>query len=439
MSDVKKAMGGDAARGVVVVPRVWLITLTALLIVPWLVAGAWWVWPTREGAEAPTNASTGESDAADGLVGPWGELFLRPITISPPAEYVSRGWGGIQPSVWHFPPMTGDELESLLVSFGLARDDAARLRSTARAADPVPGLFVVPDAALVARLTPEVRARVYLTLGRIAVSGYTSAQVNFDQQSAYRYYGNSLDQWLGPPLRPETVRLIEPYIYRHEGFMFFADIERVRAQIADPEELQLLAKRLLRHATVLAFLRVPAETDEAALDALAEYWGRGGRRTDLRPLLESLRNEPPINGLRRAIDISHLLPTMVREHLYRYPRPSVADMERPLLANCLWTVLNFFSPEPDDRYLDPEVSLAAIKNDYYIVQDNYQLGDIVAFSDAQGNLVHVAVYIAGDLLFSKNGTSPLAPWSILSFERFKGHYAEWADDWQVTYHRRKDM
>jgi hypothetical protein len=335
--------------------------------------------------------------------------------------------------------MTGDELEALLVSFGLTREDATRLRNNARAATPVPGLFVVPDPALVARLTPEVRAKVYLWLGRSALSGYTEAPINFDQVSSYRFFGESIDEWLNAPLSVDTRRLVEPYIYRQNGFMYFADIEQVRSRIGSADELQRLAKRLLRHSTLLVYLRVPADSSDEELDALAEYWGRGGRRTDLRPLFESLRSERPIDGLRRAIDVSHLLPPLAREHLYRYPRPSVGDLERPLLANCLWTVLNFFNTEPDDRYLDPAVSMTALKSDYYIVQDNFQLGDVVAFSDSRGTLVHVAVYLAGDLLFSKNGTTALSPWSILPLDRFKGHYVEYADDWKITYHRRKDM
>jgi hypothetical protein len=430
-------MSEELKTATVPVPRRWLSVITAQLFMPWLMDGVWWL---RAGAgaadEAPGAASLVDAATEVGQRGPWGELIVRPVTISPPMEYVSRSWGELQPSVWHFPPMTGDELEGLLVSFGLAREDAARLRNTARAATPVPGLFVVPDADLVAKLSPDVRAKVYLWLGRSALSGYTDRPVNFDQTSSYRFFGDSVDDWLAAPLSVETRRLVEPYIYRHSGFLFFADIEQVRSRIPDADELQRLAKRLLRHATLLVYLRVP---DDADLDALAEYWGRGGRRTDLRPLLESLSTAEPGGGVRRAIDISHLLPPIVREHLYRYPRPSVEDMERPLLANCLWTALNFFASEPDARYLDPAVAMAALKSDYYIVQDNFQLGDVVAFSDRRGNLVHVAVYLAGDLLFSKNGTTALSPWSILPLDRFKGHYVEYADDWQITYHRRKDM
>lgn len=435
MSDVKARGEHESARSVVAVPRVWLVTLTALVVVPWMVVAGWWLRPSAA-APAPTAAP---ADVQQGtMVGPWGELVVRPIIISPPMEYVSRTWGELQPSVWHFPPMTGDELESLLLSFGLTRDEAARLRGTARAADPVPGVFVVPDPELVGRLSPEVRARVYLWLGRSALSGYTDRPINFDQVTSYRFHGDSIDDWLAEPLAPETRALVTPYIYRHNGFLFFADIEQVRSRIHDADELQRLAKRLLRHATLLVYLQVPEGGD---IDRMAEYWGLGGRRTDLRPLLESITRPSTTSDGRvgSAIDISHLLPTLVREHLYRYPRPSVEDLQRPLLANCLWTALNFFSAEPDDRYLDPAFSLAALKSDYYLVQDNYQLGDIVAFADRHGNLVHVAVHIAGDLVFSKNGTSALSPWSILPLDRLKGHYVEYADDWQITYHRRKDM
>src|SRR5690606_33748635 len=141
-----------------------------------------------------------------------------------------------------------------------------------------------------------------------------------------------------------------------------------------------------RHATMLVEVEVPGQ---ASVDDLAEYWGRGGRRTDLEPLLEAVARDTSGSG---ALDISHLVPTLTRDHLYRYPRPTVEDLERPLLANCLWTALNFFAATPDDRYLDPAVAIATLKSDYYLVQDNLQLGDIAVFSDAGGNLVHVAVY-----------------------------------------------
>jgi len=427
----------ERRRGdVVAVPRVWLITLTTLVVLPWIAAGAWWAWADRT-TPVPTEAGAPAAEVTPPVKpsGPWGQLVITPITISPPIEYVSRQWGELQASVWHFPPLTGDELETRLVSYGISREDAVRLRGTARSAS-IGGVFVTPDADVVTRLSPEVRGRLYLDLGKIAVSAGADAPINFDQVSSYRFRGESIEAWLGGPgLTAETQALVAPFVYRDNGFLYFADIEQVRSRITSADQLQLLAKRLLRHATMLVQLRIP---DTAQIATIAEYWGRGGRRTDLQPLLESVaRSSGGESG--GLIDISHLLPTIVRNHLYRYPRPSVEDLQRPLLANCLWTALNFFAPVPDDRYLDPPTALAKLKTDYYLVQDNFQLGDVVAFTDAKGELVHVAVYIAGDLLFSKNGTSALAPWSILPLEYLKGHYVEHADDWRITYHRRNDM
>jgi hypothetical protein len=42
-------------------------------------------------------------------------------------------------------------------------------------------------------------------------------------------------------------------------------------------------------------------------------------------------------------------------------------------------------------------------------------------------------------VFGKNGSTPLDPWSILPIERLKGHYSQYAGEWHVSYHRRKDF
>ncbi len=418
------------ADATVSVPRLWLTLLTVLVVLPWLAVGSFW-WVDRQ-ASRPA-ATTPAEPVRSATVGPWGDLRLHPITISPPAEYVPRTWGEVQPSVWHFPLMTGDELETHLVSLGLSRADAQQLRAASRSST-IGTLIVAPDDELVRRLAPDVRTRLYTDLGRFGAQFGGNLPINYDQVTSYRFYGATVDDWLDPRMVDAPTRaLVEPYLYGRDGFLFFGDIERIRPAIGDPDVLQRLAKVLLRHATMLVEVTVP---DSAAVETMVTYWGRGGRSTDLRPLLESVARETSGSG---AIDISHLVPTMMREHLYRYPRPSVDDLERPLLANCLWTALNFFAPTPDDRYLDPAVAIATLKSDYYLVQDNFQLGDIVVFSDAGGNLVHVAVYLAGDLVFSKNGTSALAPWSILPIGRLAGHYVEYSSDWRITYHRRKDM
>lgn len=427
----------NAAPALVAVPRAWLTLLTVLGIAPWVALGVTLFRPT--GGPRPPDAALSSAAPAQAAGGPWGDLDITPITISPPIEYVPKNWGAIQASAWTFPDATAGDAERFLVSAGLPAADAARLRAGARSTPVVNGVSLLPDAGLVRSLSPDVRARIYLKLGELGVGvDRTRAPINFDQVTAYRYYGDSIDDWLGTStLQPATRALVDPFIYRHDHFLYFADIEQVRPAIQDPAELQRLAKRLMRHETVLVRVRVG---DPTHVDAITEYWGRGGRRTDIRPIIESIaRTSVAIDDPSTSIDVSHLLPQLARQLLYRYPKVSAADMDRPLLANCLWTALNFFSAEPDPRYLDVPYALAHLRSDYFVVEDGYQLGDIVTFSDRDGTLIHAAVYLADDLVFSKNGTTPLAPWSILPLDHLKGHYAEYAGTWRITYFRRKDL
>jgi len=59
----------------------------------------------------------------------------------------------------------------------------------------------------------------------------------------------------------------------------------------------------------------------------------------------------------------------------------------------------------------------------------------VALVDDEGDLFHVAVYLADGLLFTKNGTSPVAPWTIMSVDELTDFYHRRAPAPRVIYHR----
>ncbi len=77
--------------------------------------------------------------------------------------------------------------------------------------------------------------------------------------------------------------------------------------------------------------------------------------------------------------------------------------------------------------------------DYYLVHDEFGLGDLVIFSDRFGNPYHAAVYLADGLVFGKNGNSTLSPWVILPLERIKGYYPQHAEDGGIEYYRRNGL
>ena len=270
-------------------------------------------------------------------------------------------------------------------------------------------------------MSPETRARLYTQLSK--------STLNFDQAQSFRFFGKATRDWFdGTMMSAATRQLVEPLVYTDGDFLHFADIESVRAQISSPEERQYLAKALLRNSTVLVRLSVDSLEE---VDGLANYWGTGGRRTDIRPLLESIAMADDS----QSVDIVHLLPAFARNHLYRYPKIQTMDLTRPLLSNCLWSSLNFFKEQPDERFLDVNFALNALRTEYYVVEHGYQLGDVVALVDDEGDLFHVAVHLADGLVFTKNGTSPVAPWTIMTVDQLKAFYHRRAENPRVIYHR----
>lgn len=407
---------------VVAVPRSWLAGLAALVVVPWLVVG--WVYLQAPAAGGPVTAVGGppptgpERKAASG---PWGHLSLTPIVISPPLEYVPAEWGRNAPPEWSFPGADPQMVTAFLSSVGLSPEQITVLSQHARPESRIQGVVIRPPADLVRGLSPDVRAKLYTELSKTTV--------NFDQAQSFRFYGQQTSDWFdGTMMSPDTRRLVEPLVYKDGDFLHFADAEAVRPLISRPEEQQYLAKALLRNATVMVRLSVDAPEE---LDGLANYWGIGGRRTDIRPLLESISAAND----NRLIDIVHLLPAFARNYLYRYPKIQTMDLTRPLLANCLWSSLNFFESVPNDKYLDVNVALSTLRTNYYVVEHGYQLGDVVALVDDEGDLFHVAVYLADGLTFTKNGTSPVAPWTIMSVDQLKQFYRRRAENPRVIYHR----
>lgn len=425
MKEPSKHSNAAREKTVVAIPRRWLVLGLSVLTLPWLVVAGVYMRGDATPLERPgERIAGGEKESA--AHGPWGRLTITPIIVSPPLEYVAADWGRAEGEYrWYFPGASPEVVSAFLASTGLTRDQVAKLESTVQREERIAGVTIRPDLDFVRSLDPAVRARLYLQLAR--------SPLNADQGNSFRFFGTSPDVWFaGSSISAETRRLIEPLIYRDGEIMHFADSEIVHAKITDRTELQRLAKVLLRQPTMLVRLAVNQSSE---ITGLAQYWGRGGRSTDVRPLLESVAGA----GAAGEIDIVHLLPAFARNRLYRYPKLTTGDLNKPALANCLWTALNFFAHEPDDKFLDVNVALSTLRRDYYIVETNFQLGDVIALLDAEGDLFHVVVYLADDLVFTKNGTSPVSPWTIMPLQRVKDYYRNQSDDPRLIYHRRNEL
>ena len=101
--------------------------------------------------------------------------------------------------------------------------------------------------------------------------------------------------------------------------------------------------------------------------------------------------------------------------------------------------MNFFNEVPDDRFADPKYTLAYLKTNYYQIARPTQYGDIVLYLDETGDIIHSAVYLADDLVFTKNGNNYAQPWMITRLKDLAARYARGNAPDRIMVCRQKNM
>lgn len=374
----------------------------------------------RARLSAASDPRAVKSPLLRGAAGPWGELEYVRIVIAPPLEFVGDVACGGQPLRWYFDCTTPPSIEEFLAAAGLPDDQVRSVLATCQPVAPLNGYCLSPDEELVQSLPPAARGRIY---NRLSVCGANGTHAN-----AFRFCGDSLDEWFeSAKLQSATMDLVRPLVYRHGPFLLFADLPLVLPRITDLPERTRLLKALAGEVTMLMRLRVSPSSD---VEQLAGYWSHGRRSKDFRPILESLARCPAGESL----DIVHLLPPFARRLLYTYPSPP----KRPddTLKDCHWTSLNFFNELPDNRFLDLDVVVRTLEQDYFRIYHDVSFGDLAILCSPQGEVFHSAIYIADDVAFTKQGATTSRPWMLMRLEHLRFFYPRLAPV-EVRYYRRR--
>lgn len=330
--------------------------------------------------------------------GPWGELQFNRIVIEPPESLIDISQLAPRPTVWNFKGFTPETLTALWHSAALSEPQRQFIDGRNNWEQSESGILIRPTAAFVLSLSATTRTKIYT-----ALAAFTE---NPDQNEPFRFRADAAEEWFRQSdLSKETIALVGRLLYRRGTSLLFSDENLVLEKLPTLQERTSLIKTLARKSTLLVKLRVRADTDIEALD---DYWGRGRRTKDLKPLLQSLARET--NGM--TIDIVHLLPRLPRSLLYTYPAAN--EIGNGSFLDCHWTVLNFFNLQPNDRYQQLEAVTSAFLNDYFPVSGARTFGDILLFAKPDGTIIHSCVFIADNIVFTKNGSSSNAPWILMS-------------------------
>ena len=63
-----------------------------------------------------------------------------------------------------------------------------------------------------------------------------------------------------------------------------------------------------------------------------------------------------------------------------------------------------------------------LKDEYYEIFGDYRFGDVLTYVDESGVAFHSAVYIADDVVFTKNGVDASRPWHFLRLKEMNEFY-----------------
>lgn len=351
--------------------------------------------------------------------GPWGRIEYQSIYLEAP-EWIINQFP--LPSVqerWCFPTSSRDELRRFLLEAGVQQPMAERWINDPRCQVIDGFLTVYPPSADVEAMPGAARSIINPELAKLPIN-------EFFNQPIY-ITADSVEEWLhGSTLPPKIIELIKRLSYLEGNALLFSNVSTLLSHAESETQARSWLKEITRTKALLAYLRIGPGDDSKSI---AEYWSSGFRRKDVLPLLESIAETSGGDRL----DLTHLLPAQPRKMIYTYPSMDVALFGQT--PNCHWSSLNFFNYFPQNIYLDLKLAATGVLSNYSPVGQAAAFGDVLFFLDAEGNAFHSCVYIADNLIYTKNGDNPVAPWILTTLEEVKQIYLRKEGSRIVAYRR----
>lgn len=363
--------------------------------------------------------------------GPWGELQEWDLRLEQPLEYVAfektqRG----DPS-WNFGSMNPPSLAALLGSMGCSESLVKRLLD-AKSQDSAGNLILNPDEPLLLAISPEIRAKLYKFLSGNPINRLQANPYFIPEGDVFRLFSDESPRVLEVMKKAGVIRLLQKLSYKNNGFTYFSDPEVVLKHLNSENERLDFLQSLTSMSVVNMRLLVRPQSD---VDKIVNYWSLSiplVPAKDLRPLLESCQRLPE-GG---TASILYLLPPLARERLFTSLTP-VNDAGAAKLPDCHWTALNFFNSRTDDRMSDNDYASRWIGEHYYQIGRPSLPGDLVLLINKEERVVHSAVYLADDVVFTKNGINFAQPWVLMHQNHMIGHFSG-VNPVTVAYFRKRD-
>ena len=340
--------------------------------------------------------------------GPWGNLEFYVTYLQVPSHFLDFMVMPSDVTTWYFDAVNESELATQLASVGLATINGKNWLEMGQIHKPpgYVGLAFLPSEELVLGLTPDQRNILHGALSDVSKNRHSTDPIVIESGDPVTWYRDAgLDE--------DLVQLIASLCYQNQKAIVFSDISYVLSTIETLEKRRQFVRATTRTRTLMLRLNVENTND---FEGVIDYWTNGHKRKSILPILESIIETP---GVER-IDVAHLLPPTPRKLLFTYP--GLSDYLEFGDQDCHWTALNFFQANPNQQ---AQIGILGevVARDYVNATGALQFGDIIQFVKADSNTVeHSAVFIAGDIVFTKNGIGVTNPWVLMRYSDMEARY-----------------
>lgn len=325
----------------------------------------------------------------------FGEIRVRTIYLEAPPHLLSLMNRPSSRPRWAFAAGTEASVRELLTRAQLPPEVLARMMDPARRVQQDGALVLFPEIPDLISLSPEQRALIYPELAK--------SELNEFHRDPVFIAGESLDDWLRQSHLSERQKVaFRKMVWKRGDALVFSDLRTLMNLAESPAEVEQVFRTISRTRALLVELSLPEKADK---EALVEYWSAGFADADTLPFLKGALERDSVT----SIDISRLLPAPARRRLYTYPTLDQAAGGR--FPDCHWTSLNFFNNTPFGYYLDTRLASGALLEQYVPVDGPRRFGDILLFVKGEG-VTHSCVFVADDIVYTKNGENILAPWVL---------------------------
>lgn len=343
--------------------------------------------------------------------GPWGVLEYYYTYLEPPDSLLEKYPPPPVQTTWRFTAVSEEGLTQFFQGKNFSEANRPRFLDRSIWISDEDSITLYPSDELVIKLTDNERRLI-----NMALNTHRKFGAGFYYDTPFHFPGHDLNEWLGSAgLNDQLLDLVRrTRILMPGNWTVFGDFSLASKLVSSEDERMRFLRALSRKKTMILRLKI---TEDTNLNALAEYWTIGGASKDIFPILKSVFSTSGVEYL----DITHLLPPTPRKLLYTYPKMS--DGLNGQWRDCHWTSGNFLRADPTDRFKDRDQYISHMRESWTRVDPPYRFGDVLMLLKP-GNeaLIHSCVYIADDIVFTKNGLAPSVPWLFEHLDAMRGLY-----------------